>query len=543
MLHHNHCIRQTTLFALYLQDYLVFTARRKFFNTSFPTMSQPEVNTPTRVNSLNNSFRNLLEPLLVLFNAAAATTLEGREYYLSYSIPGGVYGYFKDYNPSDDDLKQIREKIRRMIRDRVTFTQEMLPPESIVRYFEQNQRADINQLLQSRGQLPYPEGLRLAHINGWGELFLNRVQENFKKLEEFRLFRFKSGFFLVADPEFFDRVMPDRLENSKFFRRFDETEEVMTHLGITNIAALNKVISRGELPEFIKISEAYQAKKISQIADNIVSHPLKPRVIFLAGPTSSGKTTSANRLAIELKVLRKSVLLLSLDNYYLPHSAIPDDPTTGIKNFELITALDLELFRKNINALVEGKPVNLPKYLFDGKGAVIDSEPTAVGPDTYVIVEGIHGLNPEMWKSVLEIESYRLYVTALSTLNIHNHLPFSTSDHRLIRRLVRDHLFRGYGFNDTLKRWPDVVQNEYRSIFPFQESAHAIFNSALIYEIAVFAHYAPAILKAAEAENEYIREEVLRLNRLLSLFIPIDPADIPPTSILREFIGGSSFKY
>lgn len=506
-------------------------------------MNQPVINTPTSGNSLNNSFRNLLEPLLVLFNAAVAGTLEEREYYISYSIPGGVYGFFKGYNPTDEDFKRIREKIRKLMRDKVTITQEMLPPESILAYFEHNQRADICQLLQSRGPMPYPEGLRLVHINGWGELFLNRVNETFEKLEDFRLFRFKSGFFLVADPAFFDRVMPDRLENSKYFRRFDQTEEVMIHLGITNIAELNHIISRGGLPELIKISEAYQAKKISQIADNIVSHPLKPRVVFLAGPTSSGKTTSANRLAIELKVLRKNVLILSLDNYYLPHSAIPDDPKTGIKNFELITALDLDLFKKNITGLIEGKPVKLPKYLFDGKGAVIDNEPTMIGPDTFVIIEGIHGLNPEMWKNVIDIESYRLYVTALSTLNVHNHLPFSTSDHRLIRRLVRDHLFRGYGFNDTLKRWPDVVQNEYRSIFPFQESAHAIFNSALIYEIAVFAHYAPAILKAAEAENEYIMEEVLRLNRLLSLFLPIDPSDIPPTSILREFIGGSSFKY
>ncbi|MBW6498452.1 MAG: nucleoside kinase [Bacteroidales bacterium] len=507
-------------------------------------MNLPEIKSHSHPESLKLSFRNLMEPLLVLFNMAASLTLKNHDYYIAYSIPGGVYGYFKDYTPSDDDLKEIREKIRRLIRERVIFSQELLPGEKIVRYFEHNQRPDISHLLHSLGA-GYAKmgGLRLAHINGCGELFLNRVQENYEKLEAFRLFKFKNGFFLVADPDFFDRVMPEKLESSKYFRRFDETEETMAHLGISSIAELNDVIIRGELPEFIKISEAYQAKRISRIADNILSHPLKPRVIFQAGPTSSGKTTSANRLAIELKVMRKSVLILSLDNYYLPHSAIPDDPVTGMKNFELITALDLELFRQNINDLIAGKEVFLPRYYFDGQGAIADAQPTVAGPDTYVIVEGIHGLNPEMWKDVMDLESYRLYVSALSTLNIHDHLPFSTSDHRLIRRLVRDHLFRGYDFNETLKRWPDVMQNEYKSIFPFQESAHAIFNSALIYELAVFAHYAPSILKAQKAENEQIREEVLRLNRLLSLFRPIDPADIPPTSILREFIGGSSFKY
>jgi len=241
--------------------------------------------------------------------------------------------------------------------------------------------------------------------------------------------------------------------------------------------------------------------------------------------------------------MQKKVLLLSLDNYYLPHSAIPDDPQTGMKNFELITALDLNLFRQNINDLMAGNPIHLAKYHFDGRGPVPEPKTTQITPDTFIIVEGIHGLNPELWKDLMDVESYRLYVSALSTLNIHDHLPLSTSDHRLIRRLVRDHLFRGYDFNETIKRWPDVMQNEYQSIFPFQESAHAIFNSALIYEVAVFSHYAPKILKPEEAENEQIREEVKRLNRILSLLNPIDPKDIPPTSILREFIGGSSFTY
>ena len=507
-------------------------------------MTKIESQTQTLHGTFKLSFRNLMEPLLVLFNLAVNHTLKNQPYYIAYSIPGGVYGYFSNYIPNDNDLQNIRTHIQRLIREKVNFTQEVLPPVRVKDYFEKHSREDITHLLQSRGAYPEAmEGLRLAHINGQGEMYLNQIRENYERLEDFRLFRFKEGFFLVADPDFFDRVMPEKLDHSKYFRRFDETEEAMMQLGISCVAELNDVIARGELPEFIKIAEVYQARRISRIADNILSHPLKPRVIFLAGPTSSGKTTSANRLAIELKVLGKSVLILSLDNYYLPHKDIPDDPATGIKNFEMISALNLELFRENINNLIAGNPVYLPKYNFDGKGSVSDPHPTTIGPETYVIVEGIHGLNPQLWKDVMDLDSYRLYVSALSTLNIHDHLPFSTSDHRLIRRLVRDHLFRGYHFNDTIKRWPDVMQNEYRSIFPFQESAHAIFNSALIYEVAVFAHYAPAILNALEAENEKIREEVLRLNRILSLFRPIDPADIPPTSILREFIGGSSFKY
>jgi uridine kinase len=507
-------------------------------------MENPGHAIPSQPGSVRAPFRSLMEPLLVFFNMAAGMVLRNKQYYISYSIPGGVYGYFQDYALKDEDLQRLRDTIRGLIRERVPFRHEVLPKEKLLRYFEKSHRSDILHLLNSRGDaIEHSDGLRLAHLNGNGELFLNHVQENYELLERFQLLRHNQGFFLIADPDFFQNVMPARLELSKYFKRFDESEQTMKHFGITSFAELNDVITSGELPEFIKIAEAYQAKSISRIADNIVSHPLKPRVIFLSGPTSSGKTTSANRLAIELKVLRKNVLILSMDNFYLAHERIPDDPVTRMKNFEQITALDLELFRQTVNTLLEGKPVNLPKYHFDGRGPIPEQKLTTITPDTYLIIEGIHGLNPELWQQELDVDSYRLYVSALNTLNIHDHLPFSTSDHRLIRRLVRDHLFRGYDFNDTINRWPDVMQNEFTSIFPFQESAQAIFNSALIYEIAVFAHYAPAILKPELAENEKIREEVNRLNRILSLLIPIDPKDIPPTSILREFIGGSSFVY
>ncbi len=492
--------------------------------------------------SAKMSFRSLMEPLLVLFNKAVNDLYPNLTYYISYSIPGGICGFFKERELSADELKIIRHHIKDLIKDKIRFDQEILPKEKVIRYFDIHNRPDILELLYSHTH-DMDQGMHLIHLNGSGELFFNHINENYERLQSFHLFNYRKGFFLIADPNFYERVMPERIELSKYLRRFEESEASMKQLGIENLSQLNDVIERGELHEFIKISEAYQAKSIGRIADNIVSHPLKPRIIFLAGPTSSGKTTSANRLSIELKVLGKKVLIMSLDNFYLPHSMIPDDPDTGMKNFELITALDLNLFRKTINKLIAGERVNLPKYHFDGKGATPDSKSTSITPDTYVIVEGIHGLNPGLWKDAMDIESYRLYVSALNTLNIHDHLPFSTSDHRLIRRLVRDHLFRGYTFNETIKRWPDVMENEYHSIFPFQESAHAIFNSSLIYEIAVFSHYAPGILKPALAENEAIKEEVKRLNRILSLLKPINPRDIPPTSILREFIGGSSFVY
>ncbi|MFO7874393.1 MAG: nucleoside kinase [Bacteroidales bacterium] len=494
--------------------------------------------------ALKLSFRNIMEPLLLMFNKAACIELNNKPYYIAYSIPGGVYGYFKDYRVSREELDRICHRIRAMINSGEEFKHEVLDRDRLHGYFEKNNRHDIVHLLNSKEPEDEPEGLRLAHLNGYGELLLNHINGNHKHFQhDFRLLSCEDGFFLIADPDFFDRVMPEKPEQSKYFQGFYESEETMKHLGIENFAQLNDVIREGRLPEFVKLSETWQARRISRITDDILTHPDHPRVILLAGPTSSGKTTSAHRLSLELKVMKKEVIMLSLDNYYLPHSEIAKDPETGMKNFELITALDLELFRENINDLLAGKAVHLPKYHFDGEGARPEKEATRIGKDTYIIVEGIHGLNPELWHNMMDVASYRLYVSALSTLNIHDHLPLSTSDHRLVRRLVRDHLFRGYDFNETICRWPDVMQNEAQSIFPFQEKAHAFFNSALIYEPAVFAHYAPTVIHPAKAENDMVRNEVKRLNRMLGLLTPIDPKDIPPTSILREFIGGSSFNY
>ncbi len=507
------------------------------------TNNQTGFSVKNRPDALNLSFRRLMEPLLVLFNKAAGEVMHNRHFYIAYSIPGGVYGYFNDHVITHKELYDIASNIRHMIASRERIRHEKYSTGDFFGYFEKHKRNDILHLISSKTPPLEADGFPVAHLNGYGEFFPNYILEDYERLRHFRLKAFKRGFFLIADPVFFDRVMPVEAIQSKYFQGFEESEETMKHLGIASFAELNDVITTGNLPEFIKLSEAWQARRISRIADSIVTHENSPRVIFLAGPTSSGKTTAAKRLAIELKVLKKQVMIMSLDNYYLPHSKIPADPTTGMQNFEQISALDLEYFRQNINDLLSGQPVNLPKYHFDGRGAIPEKESTQISKNTYLIIEGIHGLNPLLWQDFMDVDSYRLYVSALSTLNIHDHLPLSTSDHRLIRRMLRDQLFRGYGFAETISRWPDIIQNEYLSIFPYQESAHALFNSALVYEPAVFAHYAPQIMQNHQPQSKLVNEEAKRINRILSLLIPINPADIPPTSILREFIGGSSFKY
>ncbi len=502
-----------------------------------------DTNDSQKPEAVQLSFRRLMEPLLVLFNKAASNVLTNRPFYIAYSIPGGVYGYFQGHDANHEELHAIEKAIHSMIFNQEKIRYDRLNTNELLSYFDKYGRDDMIKLIRSKTPQTELDGFPLAHLNGYGEFFPNYLTEDYERLKHFQLKPFGKGFFLIADPVFFNRVMPVKAIQSKYFQGFKESEETMRYLGISSFAELNKVITEGRLPEFIKLAEAWQSRRISQIADSILGQQNNSRVVFLAGPTSSGKTTSAKRLAIELKILKQNVITLSLDNYYLPHSEIPDDPQTGMKNFELITALNLELFRQDINNLLAGKPVHLPKYHFDGHGAIPEKQATVINSDTYLIVEGIHGLNPNLWRDVMDVDSFRLYVSALSTLNIHDHLPLSTSDHRLMRRMIRDQLFRGYDYKETISRWPDIIQNEYKSIFPYQESAHAILNSALVYEPAVFAHYAPEILKDDKYDNPLITEESKRIKRLLSLLIPINPVDIPPTSVLREFIGGSSFNY
>lgn len=489
-----------------------------------------------------HSFREIIEPLLVIFNYASNKVLPNKEFYIAYSIPGGVYGYYKDHELDATDINKLLSYMRDALANSKEYKKNTLDKAQTLEYFEESNRKDLVKLLKSAPYTSNPY-MRIGEYGGIGELFLNDIMLHLDKLLSISLVKFRKGFVLIADSEFFKRATPIDLEKSKYVKRFDELEECMKHHQIAEISELNKIISSGELSEFIKISEEFQSKKISRIADKIVEDQRNPRLVFIAGPTSSGKTTFAYRLGIGLKVLQKKVLKLSLDNYYLPHDQIPIDPETGMQNFEVISSLDLALFRDNITRLLKGEEVFLPRYNFNKGGHVIDENPTVIDQNTYVIVEGIHGLNPEMWQNIDSIESYRIYISALNTLNIHDHLPLSTSDHRLIRRLVRDSLFRGYDFNETIRRWPDVMKSEHYNIFPFQESAHTIINSALVYELAVFAHFAPKVLHIEKSENETIKREVERLYRLLSLFVPVNPTDIPPTSILREFIGGSSFKY
>jgi len=310
-------------------------------------------------------------------------------------------------------------------------------------------------------------------------------------------------------------------------------------LGIENIGELNMAVRTGGAPDIVRVAEALQEKKISQIADQITNTTERKKIVLIAGPSSSGKTTFANRLSIQLRVNGFVTKIISMDNYYLDRELVPLDED-GSMNLECPEALDLNLFAIQMKALIAGQSVNVPTYNFK-KGCRDEKTQTLnVGNHEILIVEGIHGLNPKVTASIPKEYKHKIYISALTSLNIDDHNRIPTTDTRLLRRIVRDHAFRGTKAVDTITMWPSVRAGEEEYIFPYQESCDSMFNSGLIYELGAMKQGAQALLSDIKQDVvEYT--EAARLHKFLSYFTSILTDDIPPNSILREFIGGSCF--
>jgi uridine kinase len=327
----------------------------------------------------------------------------------------------------------------------------------------------------------------------------------------------------------------------KLFKVFREHKRWANILGVSYVGQLNQATSQKRDADLIKISEALHEKKIARIADKIYKREKDVRVILIAGPSSSGKTTFSKRLSVHLMVLGLQPVQISLDNYFVDRDLTPLDEK-GDYNFETIKALDIDLFNQNLQDLIAGKETYLPKFDFTtGKQTRKDSM-MQMKENQILVIEGIHGLNPELTASIPAKAKYGIFVSALTQISIDAQNPIPSTDNRLIRRIVRDYRFRNYSALDTLARWDSVRKGEEHYIFPYQENADSMFNSALLYELAVLKTFAEPIIKAVpETRPEYA--EAQRLLKFLSYLKQISARDIPPTSIIREFLGGSSFVY
>ncbi|MDJ0765126.1 MAG: nucleoside kinase [Myxococcota bacterium] len=360
--------------------------------------------------------------------------------------------------------------------------------------------------------------------------------------DRFQLLPLKQDFVLQFPAPSNPAIKRNDTPQPKLYRVLKESRHWSGLMGVAHVGDLNANCIDGSIREVIKVAEGLHEKKLSNIADEISKSPRR-RLVLIAGPSAAGKTTFTKRLSIQLMVNGLKPVSISLDNYYVDREKTPRHPN-GEYDFEALQAIDLELFNDHLRHILNGKRVLTPKYDFNrGRRAPKRKwTPITFGPDNVLIIEGIHGLNDALTPAVLAEEKYRIYVNALNPLAIDEHNRLNTSDTRLIRRIVRDRHYRGYLASDTIRSWSSVRQGERRHIFPFQESADIIFDTSLIYEFSVLKVFAERYLLEVPQTHPTFAE-AYRLRMFLAMFVPILPGDVPQTSLLREFIGGSSFTY
>lgn len=456
---------------------------------------------------------------------------------IDHSIGDGFYyDLYTDVPVSETILGYITEKMRQIIAKDEPFEKRVLT------------RAEAVALFKKEG---YPEKARLLQnlntdqvgvVNSWKyyDVDLGPMVPSTGYLKVFELKQYASGFVLLFPKQSDPTVVSEIRNQPKIFSVYRESKAWGKILEVNNVGRLNQIIQNGDISDFIKTAEAFHEKKIAAIADEI-THRKDCRIVLIAGPSSSGKTTFSKRLCIQLRVNGRRPVTLSLDNYFLNREQTPRDEE-GHYDFEDIHALDLELFNQHLSELLVGKEVNIPRFDFATGSRRKETDRLRINEDQIIIIEGIHGLNDELTASVPASAKFKIYISALTQLVIDDYNRIPTTDTRLIRRTVRDKKFRSYSAQETIDRWPSVRRGEERNIFPYQECADAVFNSAVPYEWAVLKTFVePLLLDIQPDKRAY--SEARRLLRLLSLFKPLDPREVPPTSILREFIGGSSFHY
>ncbi len=388
--------------------------------------------------------------------------------------------------------------------------------------------------------LPYvdKDKLTIYELEGFYSVFYSELYTSTGIIDLFDIKKHNKGFIFYYPTRHNPEKLPEMTEQKKLQAVFDESNKWGEVLQITDVASLNKKVAEGSINDFILAGEALQDLKLGEIARQIAKQ--KNKFIMIAGPSSSGKTTFANRLRIHLIVNGINAKILSMDNYYINRADMVADED-GKVDLEAIEALDIDFFRKNMIDLSQGKSTLVPVFDFFTATRYPDLLPLELKEDEVLIVEGIHGLNPLTTENIDDGQVYKIYISALTTINIDNHNRFATTDTRLIRRLARDFYHRNASASRTINMWESVRSGEDRYIFPFQEQSDVIFNSALLYEHGVLRNVAEPILRKVN-KNDKAYFEAQRLLDILSAFEKIDSSAIPPSSILREFIGGSCFE-
>ena len=460
---------------------------------------------------------------------------------IEHSISHGNYCVLKngDAPLTEENIKAIKHRMQEIVAEDIPFEHKLAHTEEVIEIFRKQNMLEKVALLESIGDLYTNYYL----LDGLADIYYSWLVPSTGYLSVFDLVPYSDGMLLLPP----DTTAPSRpasvINQQKMLRAFGEYIAFNHIVGLDGVGKLNRAIEENRATELIQVAEALHEKKIAQIAEEIATRFRNggARIVLISGPSSSGKTTFSKRLSIQLMTSLITPAAISLDDYFVNRKDTPRDEN-GDYDYESLYALDLERFNSDLNRLLAGERVALPTYDFKSGTRIETGRTMQLTPNTVLIMEGIHGLNPDLTPHIPEHQKFRIYVSALTSLSIDDHSWVPTTDNRLLRRIVRDAQSRGCSAKDTIARWKSVRKGEDRWIFPYQENADAMFNSSLIFELSVIRNYATPILRVVPRTSpEYA--EAARLLSFLHYFLPLPENEIPPTSLLREFLGGSSFRY
>lgn len=474
--------------------------------------------------------------LSLLYLKAVKDILANVQVDIKNSLSNGLYTEIKTIKPlTEKNVKDIEKRMKRLVYEDIPFVKQVVSRDEAFDILVEDGLIEKTRLLNESLNLKQVKFYSLGNCRNF---FYGLMVPSTRYLQNFELKKYKRGVLLRFPHPSNPNIIPPYVEQKKLYQAFGEQTRWDRLLGVNYVSDLNEKIDNGKYKELIQLSEALHEKKISQIADMIKKQ--HKRIILIAGPSSSGKTTFAQRLCIQLKVNGLEPLYMGTDDYFVEREMTPLDEN-GEKNFENLSAVDIELFNNNMNDLLEGKQVDLPTFNFITGHKEFGKRITSIKSSQPIVIEGIHALNEKLTFHIAKEEKFKIYISPLTQLNIDSHNRIPTTDERMLRRMVRDNLYRGHDAQSTIRQWPKVREGEDINIFPYSDDADVLFNSVHIYEISVLKKYAEPLLRQIdEDEPEYA--EASRMLKFLKFFKTIeDDSIIVNNSIIREFIGGSIF--
>ena len=467
---------------------------------------------------------------------------------IDYSLPSGLYceirentsqedGRPKVYFVTDEEIAAIKVRMREIVEADLPFTKKMLSLEEAVRVYTENRQKEKANLAKTLGRFNYS----VYYLDGQADTFYGPLAPSTRFLKTFDLMGYNDGFCLQYPMDGSPDKVLSMKRQSKLANALKEHSDWCHIQGVGGVGALNERVLNGKIIELINLSEAFQEKKFADIAKQIYDRRGSVKIVFIAGPSSSGKTSSSKRLALQCRNLGLNPKVIELDNYFVEREQTPRDEN-GEYDFECLGAMDLKLLGEQLNALLDGKEVEIPRFDFKEGRKLFEGKMMHLQDKDILIMEGIHALNPAMIPDVDSSKVFRVYVSALTSLSLDENNNISTSDNRMLRRMIRDNRTRGIIPEETITRWASVRRGENRNIFPFQENADAVLNSAHIFELPILKYYAePLLRRIAPSSPAFV--EAARMLKFLDSITALSPAEIaavPPTSILREFIDGQT---